>query len=767
MTRLGESTRRVEDPRFLRGQGRFVADIEFLGMLEGMVVRSPHAHARIGRINAAKALRMPGVVAIWTAQDLPRPCPIIPPRLSSTPELQLALQPVLAETIVRYVGEPVALVVATNRYVAEDAAALIEVEYQPLPVVGEMGDGAVNDPVNDPLHPGMSDNVIYRRRFVKGDVETVLQSAPHRLSLNFQVQRHSGVPLETRGLVARPIEDRIEVYGPTKVVHFNRSVLAQLLGWPIERIRFIEPDVGGGFGIRGEFYPEDFLIPFAALKLRCPVRWIEDRREHLMSSNHSRQQDHSVQVGFSDEGRLLALCDTIWVDSGAYVRTHGVTVPELTQAMLPGPYDWPALDIAVNVCLTNKTPTGTYRGPGRFEGTFVRERTLDAIANELGLDPIRVRRINLIPPEKLPYSNGLTALGQEVVFDSGDYQAALDRALMEMNYTGFPDRRRESAKLGRLRGFGVACFVEKSGLGPWETARIALLGDGKVACFSGLAALGQGTETMLAQIVASNLAMDMEDVLVVHGDTDSVPTGHGTFASRGAVVGGTAAYRAAEVLKDRIIRVGAQALEAHPDDMVLKESAVFVRGVPAKKISFAAIWAEADRLGIELDVEERFEAQHMTYPYGVHCAEMEIDPLTGEFRVLRYGVAYDVGRAINPALVQGQIVGGVAQGIGGAWLEELAYDSEGQLLSASLMDYLLPGAPEVPDVEVWLTEDAPAPSNPLGTKGSGEGGVVGVAPALANAIVSALGISDQVACQLPLTPERVRTWVQLRKEGGL
>lgn len=762
MTRIGESRRRVEDPRFLRGQGRFVADIKFAGMLEVMVVRSPHAHAKIGLINAAVARRMPGVVAIWTAKDLPTPCPIIPVRLSSTPELRFALQPVLAETIARYVGEPVALVVATNRYVAEDAAALIEVEYQPLPVIVGMG----ADAAKDPLHEGLVDNVIYRRRLVKGDVGAVLKSAPHRLSLNFQVQRHSGVPLETRGLVARPVGDRLEVYGPTKVVHFNRGVLAELLGWPIERIRFIEPDVGGGFGIRGEFYPEDFLIPFLALALGCPVRWIEDRREHLLASNHSRQQDHSVEVGFTDEGKLLALCDTIWVDSGAYIRTHGVTVPELTQAMLPGPYDWPALDIAVNVFLTNKAPTGTYRGPGRFEGTFVRERVLDAVAHELGLDPVQVRRSNLIPPNKLPYSNGFTALGQEVVFDSGDYQATLDRVLTEMNYTGFLDRQRESAEWGRWRGFGLACFVEKSGLGPWETARVSLLADGKVMCFSGLAALGQGTETMLAQIVAANLAMDMDDVLVVHGDTDSVPTGNGSFASRGAVVGGTAAYRAAEVLKDRILQVAAQSLEAHPDDVVLSEGAVFIRGVPARKLSLTAIWAQAQRLGIALEAEERFEARHMTYPYGVHCAEVEIDPRCGELRVLRYGVAYDVGRAINPALVQGQLVGGVAQGFGGARLEELAYDSEGQLLSASLMDYLLPGAPEVPDIEVWLLEDAPAPSNPLGAKGSGEGGVVGVAPALANAIVSALGISENVACQLPLTSERLRSWVQLRKEDA-
>ncbi len=753
--------RRLEDPRFLTGQGWFVGDVVFAGMVEAAIVRSPYAHARLVSCDVDEARHRPGVMAVLTARDLPRPVPVIPVRLSPAPELEQALQPVLAFDRVRYVGEPVAVVIAKNRYLAEDALDAVRVRYQPCPAVTRAA-GLVEQPL---LHDGVPGNRVYQRRTSKGDPKAAMAAAPHRLSLSFSIQRHSGVPLETRGLVARPVARRLEVYGPTKVVHFNRRILASLLGVPIEELRFVEPDVGGGFGIRGEFYPEDFLIPYAARLLQRPVKWIEDRGEHLKAANHSRQQHHQVEIGFDDEGRLLALRDTIWVDSGAYSRTHGVTVPELTQAMLPGPYVWPALEIDLNVALTNKTPTGTYRGPGRFEGTFVRERAIDAVAQVLKRDPADVRRRNLIPTSAMPYSNSIAALGQEVVFDTGDYAKALDRALALMDYAWFEARRMASAQNGRLRGFGMAFFVEKSGLGPWEMARVRMTPEGAFECFSGLAALGQGTGTMLAQVVSSVLGVDLEQIRVIHGDTDAVPEGNGSFASRGTVVGGAAAHVSATVLSTRIREAAAHLLEASGEDMVLDSHGAFVQGVPTRSVTYAAIYQEALAANIALDVEERYEANHMTYPYGVHCAEVEVDPATGAVRIVRYGIVYDIGKAILPKLVEGQIVGGIAQGLGGAVLEELAYDVDGQLLSASFMDYMLPGAPEVPDITVLITEDAPALTNPLGAKGSGEGGVVGVAPALANAVARAVGAPPEAFSELPLTPQRVLGWIK-RTEGG-
>jgi carbon-monoxide dehydrogenase large subunit len=753
---VGASIRRFEDPPLLRGVGRYVADLQFPQMLEALVIRSPHAHARISSIDVSQALRHSGVLAVFTAADLPRPVPEIPVRLSSAPELLWALQPVLATDRVRYVGEPVAVIVAESRYVAEDAADKVLIHYDALPAVLRVGD----DSQGPDLHERVMHNVVYRRRTVKGNPSQAMMHAPRRLEITCRIQRHSGVPMETRGLVARPIDGRLEVYGPTKVVHFNWAVLARLLGWPQAKLRLIEPDVGGGFGIRGEFYPEDLLVPYVAWKMSRPVRWIEDRIEHLRSANHSREQEHRVQVGFSAQGRLLALRDEIWVDAGAYIRTHGVTVPELTQAMLPGPYDWPALDIVLNVGLTNKTPIGTYRGPGRFEGTFVRERVIEGIAAALKMDPAAVRRINLIPRTSMPYTNHITALGQEVVFDTADYPKALERALTMMNYAEFPDRCRRSLELGRPRGFGMAFFVEKSGLGPSEMGRCQLTDDGQFVCYTGLAALGQGTTTVLAQIVASALGIGAAQVVVVHGDTDQVASGHGSFASRGTVVGGSAAHEAARILRARICETASSILEGSVQDVVLGANGASIAGVPTRLVRYSEIAQQARQLGIELDVSRPYDAKHMTYPYGVHCAEVEVDPATGVVTIDRYGVVYDVGKAVNPAMVRGQIVGGVAQGLGGAILEELAYDDGGQLLAASFVDYLLPGASEVPEVEVWITEDAPATTNPLGVKGSGEGGVVGVAPAIANAVANALGAPPEAFCELPITSERVYRWIK-------
>lgn len=754
--------RRQEDPALLCGAAIFIADLHVPGMVEAVVVRSMYAHARINAIDTVATSAMPGVVAVITASDLPGGVGPIPMRLSPSPELVHALQYPLARDRVRYVGEPIAVIVAQSRYLAEDAASTLRVDYSPLPPITSVDRGLASDP----LFEGLTTNQVYHRHHQKGLGGAAIAAAPQRLKMHFSIQRHTGMPLETRGLLAVPEGDRLTVYGPTKVVFFNRRLLSDLLEMPLEHIHYVEVAVGGGFGIRGEFYPEDYLIPFLARRLQTPVRWIEDRLEHFQAANHSREQHHEVEVGFDDMGHVMGLADHIWVDTGAYIRTHGVTVPELTQAMLPGPYDWPALESDLHVVLTNKTPTGTYRGPGRFEGTFVRERLMDSIAATLHLDPLVVRQRNLLQPTQLPYSNGLKALGQEVEFDSGNYPAALLRASTLMEREAISERKREARKAGRLRGLGFACFVEKSGLGPYEDSRLVLHENGTVTCFAGLADLGQGTGTMLATVVSRKLGMAMDRIHVVYGDTDRVAEGFGTFASRGTVMGGSAAYLAAAELRRRIVAVLSDEAGSNGADMIM--TAAGIR--PSEKsmtVSYREVLHRAAAEGLPLDVTERFTATAMTYPYGVHACEVDVCPGTGAVHIVRYGVVYDVGKAINLDMVRDQIMGGVAQGIGGAVFEQLVYDDAGQLQTGTFMDYLIPGMCEVPDIDVVVTEDAPAPSNPLGVKGAGEGGAVGVAPALANAIADAIGAPPEAFTTLPIQAQDVLRWIRLESEHGV
>ena len=756
---IGEAIKRIEDPRLLVGKGQYVADVRVPGMLEACVVRSPYAHAKILGIDSSAAYAIKGVVAVVTASDLPSDLQPIPMRLTPAPELAHTLQMPLASSVVRYAGEPVAVIVADSRYVAEDAAEQLLVEYEMLPAVTDSRAAIRADaPL---LHPMLSSNAIYTIASKKGDSNQALCQAPYRLTLDFSIQRHTAIPMETRGLVAIPDEEgRIHVYGPTKVVHFNRIVLARLLNCDPALIHFIETDVGGGFGARGEFYPEDFLIPFIARNIGQPVRWIEDRMEHLKATNHSREQRHHLTVGFDESGRLLGLEDEIWVNTGAYIRTHGITVPELTQAMLPGPYDWPAFHLVTHVVVTNKTPMGTYRAPGRYEGTFVRERLVEAVAKTLHLDPTVVRDRNFIKSEQMPYTVGTRGLGEDVVFDSGDYSRMLAIAKEHMQWADFPGRKAKARKQGHLYGMGWAFFVEKSGLGPWEEARVGLDAEGAFYCHSGLAELGQGTETLLAQLISDRLGIEPEQVKLVHGDTDVVPAGNGSFASRGAATGGIAAYVAAEELRRRILMVAEHYLEASPLDVQLGPEGPSLVGSPAKRMGWRQVAAHAGKVGVELDVRERYDAPHMTYPYGVHVAEVDVDVDTGRIHIRRYLIAYDVGRAVNPTLVKGQIIGGMVQGLGGALLEELAYDNDGQLLSGTFMDYLLPTSCEAPDVEVIITEDAPSRHNPLGVKGCGEGGTTGVGAALANAVADALDAPPEAFTELPIRPETARAWMQ-------
>jgi carbon-monoxide dehydrogenase large subunit len=769
MTRaFGRSVRRKEDHRLLTGRGKYAADFRLPGMLHAAVLRSPHAHARLGAIRTTAALALPGVVAVVTADDLGA-IGRIPVRLGPRPSVIACLQPPLARDKVRYVGEPVALVIAESRYLAEDALDLMEVVYDPLPVVADAWRALERDaPV---LHDTINGNVVDTIETRRGDTARALAAAAHRVRERFAVQRHTGVPMETRGITAAYDAGTgvVRLWGVAKVPHFNRRVLADLLGHPEHLIHFVEMEVGGGFGVRGEFYPEDLVVPWAAMRLGRPVQWIEDRREHLMATNHSRQQYHDIEIGFDRDGRIVALADRFMADMGAYIRTHGVVVPELTAALLPGPYRIPNYSCDIRCVLTNKTPTGTYRGPGRFEGTFVRERLMDIAAVTLGLDPIELRRRNFVTPAEMPYEVGGAALNQHTVYDCGDYASALDQALEAVGYETARAEQAEARRQGRHIGIGIGCLVEKAGLGPWEYARVEVDATGHVVVYSGITAVGQGIETTLAQVCADELGIDPEAITVVHGDSAQVPFGVGGFASRGAAVALPAAVEAARKVRAKILRVAAGLLEAAAEDLVIDDGAVHVRGLPARTATFRELARAAvpGPPGMEpgLYAAHFFEAPKMTYPYGTHVAVVEVDPETGGVKILRYAIAYDIGRAVNPMIVDGQLVGALAQGIGGALFEELVYDEQGQLLTTTFMDYLVPTAMEMPESTVArILEETPTPLNPLGVKGVGEGGSSGCGGAIANAVADALRPLGVAITALPLSPDRLSGLIRAARE---
>ena len=756
---IGAPVKRKEDLRLLTGRGKYAADVRLPRLLQAAVLRSPYAHARIAAIRAEKALALPGVAAVIRADDL-GPVGRIPVRLGQRPGPTECLQPPLATGVVRYVGEPVAFVVATSRYLAEDALELVEVDWELLPVVADVR--RASEPGAPVLHAAAGSNVVERLMARAGDPAAALAAADRRLCERFAVQRHTGVPMETRGLTAAHDAGTgvLTLWGVAKVPHFNRRVLADLLDHPEHLIHFIELEVGGGFGVRGEFYPEDFVVPWAAMRLGRPVQWVEDRREHMMATNHSRQQYHDVEIGVRRDGTIVALRDRFSADLGAYIRTHGVVVPELTIALLPGPYRIPHYECEALCVLTNKTPTGTYRGPGRYEGTFVRERLLDLVAAELGLDPADIRRRNFIDAGEMPYEVGGGALGQRTVYDCGDYRSAFEQALAAADYKAVRAEQARAREEGRYLGIGFGCVLEKAGLGPWEYARVEVDGSGRVVVYSGVAAVGQGIETTLAQVVAEELAVNAEDVTVVHGDSAQVPFGVGGFASRGASVALPAALEAARKVRQKVFTVAASLLEAGAGDLVLEGGAVHVRGLPERAVTLRQLARAAvpGPPGMEpgLYAAHFFEAPKMTYPYGTHVAVVEVDPATGHVALLNYVVTYDVGRAINPMIVGGQMVGGLAQGIGGALFENLVYDAEGQLLTTTFMDYLVPTAMEMPEATTMkILEETPTPLNPLGVKGVGEGGSSGAGAAIANAVADALAPLGVAITELPLSPDRL------------
>jgi aerobic carbon-monoxide dehydrogenase large subunit len=746
---IGASPLRKEDWPLVRGEGMFVADFRRPGMVHAVVVRSPLAHARFTTVDRASALSAPGVIDVITAGDLPDRGRPIPTRMFKDAGANRFLQRPLADGVVRYSGEPVAVVIAETRYLAEDAAELLAVDYIPLEVVLDSDDAVA--PHAALLQPGAGTNVAGHLVVEMGDIEEAMATADLVVAEEFHVQRHAAVPLETRGLVAEydPRTESLTVWGAAKIPHVNRRILLELLGWADpSRVRMVELHVGGGFGARGEFYPEDYLVPFAAMRTGRPVSWVEDREENLRATNHSREQVHRAALAVMKDGTFLGLRDTFINNTGAYVRTHGMTVPGLTISMLPGPYRWAAYRGEYRSVVTNKTPGGTYRSPGRFEANFVRERLIDIAAHRLGLDPVEIRRRNLIARDCFPHDTGTLFDQHPVVYDSGDYELLLDKALTAFDYDGLRRWRGEPAGGGVKRGLGIAYFVEKAGPGEREYARVELNADGDVTVYTGGASVGQGAETILAQVCATHLGLPYERVTVVHGDTALIPEGMGAFGSRLAMLGGAAVMRASEQVRQKVLDAAGAELEAAPEDLVLTPQGVSVRGAPARSVSMRDL---VGAQGGVIRVEDRFACELLGFPYGVHLAAVEVDPRSGAIHVHRYGVGCDIGRVINPVLVRGQISGGFAQGLGGALLEELSYDSSGQL-AASFMDYLQPTSREVPQLKILVTEDAPSPLNPLGVKGAGEGGTAAVGAAIANAVSDALG---REVTRLPLNPQRV------------
>jgi carbon-monoxide dehydrogenase large subunit len=728
---VGQSVLRTEDLPLLTGHGCFVDDVDRPGQVWARIVRSQVAHGRIAGLETAAARRHPGVVAVVTAAHLPDV--VIPIRLLPSPEAELVRQPPLARDVVRYVGEPVAVVVARSPYVAEDAAEEVVVELDELDPVLDARVAADADATR--LHAGSASNVMNVIAARHGEpFEALMERAQVVVRDTLEVKRNTAVPMETRGLVAE-LDDasgRLTVWGPAKVKHFNREALAGMLGMAVEDIRFVEPDVGGGFGVRGEFYPEDFLIPWLACRLRRPVKWIEDRHEHFLATNHARDNLCAIEVAASGDGRLLGLRARVWVNQGAYVRTHGsILLPRLTARHLPGPYVWEGIDIESRSVLTNKTPSGTYRGPGQYEPAFFRERMLDRVAAQLALDPLELRERNVITTLDMPFTVMLGGT-EDVVYDAGDFPRVLSTLADTTGYGELRHAVSARRRSGATVGIGVAAYVEEGGFGPWETAHVVPRSDGGFVVHVGIAAIGQGVRTALGQVAADALGVDAERVEISHQDTDRVTEGFGAYASRTTVLGGNAIVRAVADLERNARVAGALALDVDSGELEV-DLAQGVR-VPGRA------WLALSELGCE--GRGRYDKPYASWGMGAHLAVVSVDRETGAIRVERLVACHDVGRMVNPALVRGQFAGGAVQGAAGALFEALPYDEAGQPLATSFMDYGMPTAAEMPPIEavpLELPHHDPATANPLGVKGAGESGIIGMGAAIANAVADATG----------------------------
>jgi len=757
---VGARVLRREDDRLLRGRGAFVDDIDLSGQLWMHVVRAAVPHARIAGVHVDEARSAPGVRLVLTGFDVAE-LGLIPLEQIGYHELFEDLEafshPVLARERVLYVGQPVAAVFADDPYLAEDAGDLVLVDYEPLPVVLDPVEALA--PGAPELHPGRG-NEGARFHRIYGDPDAAFATAAHRVAIEARTGRHSGVPIETRGCIAdhETAHDRLSIWGPIHV-HDNQRLIAQVLGMPVSSIHIRHVDVGGNFGVKGGLFPEYVLVAHAARRLGRPVKWIEDRAEHLVANSHAREQVHRLEGAFDDAGRILALRDEIWHSKGAYFRQAAPLITDITVGMVCGPYRIPAYDGLIHAVLTNKTPNGAYRAPGRYECTFARERLIDAAAAQLGLDPVELRRRNLLTADDLPWAPQVEMVGEAFVFDSGDVREHVDKALTAADLESWRREAQELRTQGRLVGVGVGVLMDKAGLGLYETGAVEVDRSGRVRVLTGGSSVGQGIETVLAQIVADELTVSPELIDVLYSDTDLVPDGVGSWSSRSTVIAGGAALNAARRTREKALRLAAEMLEAAQEDLVLQEGRVSLHGAPDTGLTLAEIAAAWDGWSARLAGDEPglggkdvYLEDHMNYPYGVTAVQIEIDPRTGGHVLRRFFTSCEAGRAINPLTTEGQIIGAAAQGIGGALFEEFAYDDDGQPLSTSFVDYLIPTAAEVPAIELFISEDAPTPDNPLSAKGIGEAGLIGVGAAVASAVDDALGRPGGVT-RLPLTPQ--------------
>ncbi|GAA5079844.1 CO/xanthine dehydrogenase Mo-binding subunit [Thermocatellispora tengchongensis] len=792
---FGEPVQRREDPRLLTGQGRYLDDLGS-GALAAAFVRSPHAHARIRDIDVSGALDVDGLVAIYTWEDLPprvaEPLPLLIPHPALT-HGRTAYP--LARDTVRHVGEPVVMVVARDRYLAEDACALIRVDYEPLkPVVGVEEALVGAHRVHEDVPGNVGAHLVQEVPSARGRTAAEeIEAAPHSLSFRLDIERSASMPLEGRGVYARwdPDDRSLRVYSSTQTSTSVRMALAAKLGLPLPSVEVIAPDVGGGFGVKIVHpWPEEVLIPWAAMLLDREIKWTEDRREHFVSSAHERGQVQHVKVGFDDEGRVLGLDVTILHDHGAYTP-YGIIVPIVTATQLLGPYKIGAYRVEFSSIYTNTVQVTPYRGAGRPQGVFCMERTMDRIAAYLGLDRTAVRAANFIQPEEFPYDQGMMFQdGRPLIYDSGNYPESL-RMLKELiGWDSFEERRAAAAAEGRRIGIGIGCYVEGTGVGPYEGGHVQITSDGRVHVSTGLTSQGQGHETVFAQIAATELGVPIERVSVVTGDTRRFGYAVGTFASRAAVMSGNAIALACRKVREKALRIAADALEADPADLEIDDGIVHVAGTPTASIPLATVAVLANPLRYAFDEEARRATQftgtaaldrppvaegqepglegrdyyspvRSTFASGMHAAIVETDPGTAEIKILRYAVVHDCGKLINPMIVEGQIHGGVAQGVGGALYERMVYDSHGQLLNASFMDFLMPYATEVPRIETAHLE-TPSPLNPLGIKGAGEAGVIPVPAVIASAIEDAEGIP---ITRMPISPSELHE-LRLRRPPG-
>jgi aerobic carbon-monoxide dehydrogenase large subunit len=767
---FGAPIRRNEDKRLLTGQALFVDDVELPGMVYAAFLRSNVAHAAIRSIDVSAARARAGVVAVYTAADLgaywaPGPLLVPPPPIAGIVFNQRTQVP-LAKDKVRHVGEPLAVVLAQSRYLAEDALADIVVELDPLPAVVDL-EKALAD-ASARVHEDARGNVAAHVRQTRGNYAAARAGAARVISRRFHYDHGASSPIETRGIVANwdARANALTIWDTTQAPVFLRNGLAAMLGLSERQGRVIAPFVGGGFGPKIMlFYPEEVVIPWVAMKLNRPVKWIEDRLEHFFATTQERGQTHDAEIALSRDGRILGVKDTFLHDTGAY-NPYGLTVPINSQCTLLGPYVVPNYDSTFTAVFTNKPIVTPYRGAGRQHGVFVIERLLDVAARELKLDRAEIRRRNFIPPDAFPYNNEIIYQDfAPLSYDSGNYGPVLDMALAMIGYDRFLAEEQPRLRAqGRHFGIGIACYVEGTGIGPYEGAKVQVQANGRVSLATGIGTQGQGHFTSFAQIAADQLGVEVGDVDVVTGDTDQFYWGAGTFASRGAVVAGNAVYEAAKVVRQKILRLAAEHFECAEEDLEIANGKVSVVGVPGQAVALGALALKANpmrgavRPGTEpgLESTQYFGPPGGATASGAHAMIVEVDPQTFTLQVRKYVVVHDCGTVINPLILAGQIHGGVAQGIGNAFYEQLVFDEDGQLLNASLADYLLPTALEVPRMEIGHTV-TPSPLNPLGIKGAGEAGAIPVGPLFAQAIEDALGLPARNVelNEIPLSPNRL------------